>query len=307
MSAPDPAIKPHSAEYFGEQRDFWWNDDFVALMARRWELDRVKMALDVGAGVGHWGRLLLPHLAPEARLFGIDREAEWVRGANERAARLGIAGRASYRFGDANEIPFHDGVFDLVTCQTVLIHMKDPAATIREMMRVLAPGGLLAVAEPNNLANALALGSTLAKGERARVLELARFQMTCELGKERLGEGNNSLGDLVPGMFAAAGLEDVKVFISDKAFFMVPPYRRREEQARRDEALAWAEREDMWSWDRRDTERFFRAGGGSAEDFERLWALGRATMREIAAALRANEEHTAGGGLHYLISGRKPR
>lgn len=29
---------PHSAEYFGEQRDFWWNHDFLQLMARRWNL-----------------------------------------------------------------------------------------------------------------------------------------------------------------------------------------------------------------------------------------------------------------------------
>jgi hypothetical protein len=34
--------RPHSADYFGPQRDFWWNDDFVDLMARRWRLAEVR-------------------------------------------------------------------------------------------------------------------------------------------------------------------------------------------------------------------------------------------------------------------------
>ena len=47
LSRPDGAVvpctlvsndKPHSADYFGPQRDFWWNDDFLDLMARRWRL-----------------------------------------------------------------------------------------------------------------------------------------------------------------------------------------------------------------------------------------------------------------------------
>ena len=87
----------HSAEYFGEQRDFWWNQDFVALMAKRWKLGDVKMALDVGCGVGHWGRVILPHLPPEARLFGVDREPAWVKEAADRAARAGFGDRTTYR------------------------------------------------------------------------------------------------------------------------------------------------------------------------------------------------------------------
>src|SRR5690349_17613793 len=123
MSTTEPPRKPHSAEYFGEQRDYWHNGDSVELMAKRWNLGAVRFALDVGCGVGHWGRLLLPHLAPEARIIGVDRERDWVTEAARRADAAGIADRASYRLGDAEKIPFHDGVFDLVTCQTVLMHV----------------------------------------------------------------------------------------------------------------------------------------------------------------------------------------
>jgi SAM-dependent methyltransferase len=304
MATSGTPERPHSAEHFGEQRDFWWNDDFVTLMARRWRLDAVRLGLDVGAGVGHWGRVLLPHLAPGAHLVGIDREDAWILEAHRRAERAGLADRLTYRLGDAARIPFHDGVFDLVTCQTLLIHVPDPRAVLREMIRVLKPGGLVAVAEPNNLANVMVLGSTLFHADPARLLDVLRLHLVCQRGKEQLGEGHNSIGDLLPGWFAEVGLEDVSVHLSDKAMPLVPPYAGREQEVRRAEALASADRK-VYAWDRAETRRFFLAGGGSEADFERLWGVAGVAVRETAAALRAGTEHTAGGAVQYLVSGRK--
>ena len=42
--------QPHSAEFFGEQRDFWWNRDFLALMATRWRLHEASSLADIGHG-----------------------------------------------------------------------------------------------------------------------------------------------------------------------------------------------------------------------------------------------------------------
>jgi SAM-dependent methyltransferase len=304
MSPPETSPRLHSADYFGETRNFWWNADFIALMAHRYQLSASRFALDVGAGLGHWGKVLLPHLAPEARVVGIDREQEWILEAHRRAAAAGLEGRLSYRLGDAAHIPFHDEVFDLVTCQTLLIHVADPRAVLREMMRVLQPGGLVVVSEPNNLANVLSLGSTLFHGDPERVLDLVRLHLVSQRGKQSLGEGHNSIGDMLPGWLAELGLEGVTVHVSDKATPLIPPYRGREQEARRDEALSWTERE-LYAWDRTDTRRFFLAGGGTEPELERLWGVARAASRQIAAALRAGTEHQAGGGMQYLVSGRK--
>ena len=46
----------HSAEYFGESRDFWWNEDFLGLLLKRWDVACVRNVLDAGCGVGHWGQ-----------------------------------------------------------------------------------------------------------------------------------------------------------------------------------------------------------------------------------------------------------
>ena len=50
--------KGHSEEYFGDFRDFWYNFDFLELMAKRWELGNVRTLLDVGCGQCHWTRLV---------------------------------------------------------------------------------------------------------------------------------------------------------------------------------------------------------------------------------------------------------
>jgi SAM-dependent methyltransferase len=305
MSSAESPAKPHSAEYFGEQRDFWWNADFVALMARRWRLDGVKKALDLGCGVGHWGRVLLPHLPPEARLFGVDREPRWVTEAAERAARAGFAERTSYRLGDAGRIPFHDGVFDLVTCQTLLIHVPDPRAVLREMIRVLEPGGLVAVVEPNNLANGLALGTALFHADASVLLDVVRFQVLLQLGKARLGEGHNAVGEQLPGYLAELGLTDIQVYVSDKASPLYPPYAGREQQVLREEALSWADR-GFLGWDRDEIQRYLRAAEVSDAEHDRLCAVVLAASRAAAAGLRAGTEHVAGGGVQFLISGRKP-
>jgi len=141
--------KPHSADCFGDARDFWWNRDFLELMGRRWGLSAVKSVLDVGCGVGHWGRCLAPLLSADCTLTGIDREPQWVDEARKRSAVLGKRA-VSFVQGDAERLPFADESFDMVTCQTVMIHLKDPRVAMAEMIRVLRPGGLLVIAEPNN-------------------------------------------------------------------------------------------------------------------------------------------------------------
>jgi ubiquinone/menaquinone biosynthesis C-methylase UbiE len=144
--------RPHSAAYMGPQRDLFWNLDHVELIGRRLELRRVGSVLDVGCGQGHWGRLLATVTAPESTMVGIDREPEWIAEATRQAEAAGLASRFRYEVGAGDELPFPDGSFDLVTCQTLLIQVPDPRAVIAEMGRVARGGGWVLAAEPNNRA-----------------------------------------------------------------------------------------------------------------------------------------------------------
>lgn len=295
----------HSAEYFGDTRDYWWNADFFELVARRWRLDEVHTALDVGCGVGHWGALLSKWLPTSATITGVDREPQWVAEAAARAERSGLAERLRYLRGEVERLPFADDSFDLVTCQTLLIHVPDPAVAIAEMVRVAKPGGLIAVAEPNNLSGALIADAASFGASIDAILALVRFQLTCERGKQALGEGNNSVGELVPGLFHAAGLRDIHAFLNDKAATALPPYASDEQRAIVDE-LADAARRQFWIWSEADTRRFFLAGGGLPHDFDALWAAALEQRNTAAAAVSAKTYQAAGGSVCYCVSGRKP-
>lgn len=297
--------KPHSAEYFGKQRDFWWNRDFLELMARRWHLGEVSTVLDAGCGVGHWGQLLAPLMAKEAQLIGIDREPKWVAQAEERAKALNLSSRFSYRLGDVNQIDFPDNSFDLVTCQTVLIHVADPKKTLREFFRVIKPGGLIVLAEPNNRVSSLIFSNLDYLKPVDSILDYVRFEIICERGKEALGEGNISAGDLMPGFCSEVGYCDIKVYLSDKASPMIPPYENEDQKVNLSQASDWNQREIV-RWDKPTSLRYFLAGGGTREAFDRYWPLALAESTKGMEAVRSHQLHTAGGNLFYLISGRKP-
>jgi protein-L-isoaspartate O-methyltransferase len=297
--------EPHSAAYFGAGRDFWWNLDQLELCARRIGLDDVRSVLDVGAGVGHWGRLLANVLPAEATLVGVDREPRWVEEASQRAATAGLAERFSYRQASVERLPFEDASFDLVTCQTVLIHVPDPRAAIAEMVRVVKPGGVLLACEPNNRALSL-LGTSLTGGATAdEWLEVTRFYLICEQGKVALGEGDSSIGDLLPGLMNEAGLGRIQTYQSDKVSMMLPPYATEEQQALAQESAAAAER-GAYGWTREEASRYHAAGGGEPAEFESGWARLVAENRADLDAIAAGSYHAAGGQILYLVSGRRP-
>jgi SAM-dependent methyltransferase len=263
----------HSAEYFGDTRDHWWNQDFLQLIAKRWRFEAVRDVLDVGCGVGHWGQLLATVMPESVRVTGVDREPRWVEQAAARARSRGVADRFSFGLGEAEHLPFADNSFDLTTCQTLLIHLPKPDRAIAEMLRVTKPGGLVAVAEPNNLAESLLLDSITNRASIDEIVDLVRFQLTCERGKVALGEGDNSLGNRVAGLFASQGLVHVEVYVNDKATAVFPPYEAKEQRAFSEEARDLVARH-FWNWSEADTRRFFLAGGGSERDFKIHFARG---------------------------------
>jgi SAM-dependent methyltransferase len=295
----------HSAEYFGDTRDHWWNDDFLHLMAKRLSLHDVRDVLDVGCGVGHWGQLLANVLPSAAQLQGIDRDPHWVEQANARAKVKGLADRFSYQVAVAEHLPFADACFDLVTCQTVLIHAADPGAIIDQMIRVARPGGLILAAEPNNISRALVFDSLRFHDPVDEIVACVRFQLVCERGKAALGEGHNSIGDLVPGLFADRGLVNISVHLNDKTDVLIPPYDTPAQRAMLEEGVDTSGR-DFWIWSRADTKRYFLAGGGLDSDFEELWSIAIGGRDQFDKGIAARTYSSAGASIGYLVAGNRP-
>lgn len=97
--------------------------------------------LDVGCGTGMLSEQLLGAL-PSCRLAGIDLSPAMVE-----RARARLAGRAEVREADAERLPFHDGVFDLVVCNDSFHHYPDPDRAAFQMWRVLRKGGALVLGD----------------------------------------------------------------------------------------------------------------------------------------------------------------
>lgn len=104
--------------------------------------------IDVGCGDGR-------HIVEAARrgcfAVGLDYDANELRRTR---ARIG-AGRLDLVVGDASRLPFRDGAFAAVICTETLEHLPDDAGAIREIARVLRPGGALLGAVPSHFTELL--------------------------------------------------------------------------------------------------------------------------------------------------------
>ena len=297
----------HSEEWFKAYRDFWWNPDFLELMARRLDLGACRTLLDVGCGQCHWSRLLVPFLQHPAEVHGIDLDPRWASGGEALRPTFECLGASlELRQGDAQALPHASATFDLVTCQTALIHMKDPGAALREMLRVARPGGLILCAEPNNLAAVLVRTSLSAGDSIEEVLMDVRHELLLERGKALLGEGDSSYGDLLAGCFRETGLEDIRVYLSDKAIPLYPPYESPEQQAMLQSMEAW-EAEGSGPEDLARSARYLGAfGAGQAHVLEELKTRRAACLAARRQAIREGRYSEGGATLMYLVSGRKP-
>jgi ubiquinone/menaquinone biosynthesis C-methylase UbiE len=97
-------------------------------------------AVDLGCGPGQLV-IAMAGQAPGLHVTGVDLSAEMLAQADDNAQRAGLAGRVSFRPGDAQQIPFPDGSLDLVVSTASLHHWSDPVAVLNEIARVLRPGG----------------------------------------------------------------------------------------------------------------------------------------------------------------------
>src|SRR4051812_39065415 len=193
--------QPHSADQFGPQRDFWWNRDFLDLMARRWRLAEANSLADIGCGRCHWSRLIYPYLRQPARVTGVDREPQWIAEAPEiwrRAFPEADPNQFSFVAGEATRIPLPDNSFDVVTCQTVLMHVERPMEALREMSRILRPGGLLVCIEPNNFWNYVTFTSLTSAEPVEAVVRRFEFWLRYHRGKAVCGKGDHTIGDRLP-------------------------------------------------------------------------------------------------------------
>lgn len=297
----------HSEDQFGEQRDGWYDRDFLALLARRLgPATEARSMLEVGFGHGHWSATIAPLLPRLERLVGVDFEARWVAEAPDNLrAKLGeVAFETAFVQADAHRLPFEDDRFDLITCQTVLMHLRSPEVALAEMFRVVRPGGWVLAAEPANLYAFMAVDSAVAalglEAESAR----CRLWLAIRRGRIAAGEGDWNLGDRLPELFARTGAEAFRVVMNDRVRPIVPPHEDPEARALVRFELEWLDA--ALTRDRAHYRDLAMRGGLDGAEADRLLAVEDACQAERHRQVDAGTFAAPGGSLHFLAWGRKP-
>ena len=101
--------------------------------------------LDAGCGAGAITLGLAEAVAP-GEVVGIDLSEESIAAARKLAAERG-ATNVKFEVADARGLPFEDGSFDVAFAHALLQHVESPLAVVREMRRVLRPGGVIGIAD----------------------------------------------------------------------------------------------------------------------------------------------------------------
>lgn len=137
------------------------------------------LVLDVATGTGRLPFALLRNrLSPHGQIIGLDLSRAMLRQA--RAKLRAYGDRVCLVWQDASSLPFDDDAFDAVACLEAIEFLPNPRQSLSELVRVLAPGGLLLVTNRVGWGARLLPGRAMARPVFRQVLSdlpLASFEI----------------------------------------------------------------------------------------------------------------------------------
>jgi len=160
---------------------------------------------DFGCGIGAVTRMLARMVGPTGSVTGIDSHLGQLEQAGQLCHEAGLTNVMLWK-ADACATNLPSDTFDLVYCRFLLIHLTDPDACLREMKRVLKPGGIIVV-EDGDLSTAGSVPPTALNGFS---------DLFTRLGPTR--GVNYLLGKDLFHMVVSAGFRDAEIEIHQPAF-----------------------------------------------------------------------------------------
>ena len=142
---------PHNHKHTGTAEMLNLSDHFFAPLDRQvvaeLHLAPGSRVLDAGCGGGGMTRLLAEAVGPTGKVVALDANPQLLAWGREQVKNTDLAGRIQFQEGDVSHLPFEDGEFDLVWCSRVVHGLSDQLAGVRELARVIRPGGRLVLRE----------------------------------------------------------------------------------------------------------------------------------------------------------------
>lgn len=274
-----------------------WDREQVALLARtQLRLAPGQTVVDVGCGSGHLGLMLGPFI-PGGRYIGVDRDGELLRHAwyalgqqkraRDAAARIDLPLGFEGLIGDAARLPLGAALADVAACHTLLIHLGDPSVAIAEMARVLKPGGVIAIFEPDNTVQLTT--DNLAKADITLRIEMQELFWRMHEGRRLAGRGDAMIGPKVALMLQEAGFRSVRVRVNHETDLTLrerDPGNKRDPKKFARHLAGWLSAPDEVRAKAMEPARAdFIAGGGTGERFDAIQARSLEYQRAQRAAL----------------------
>lgn len=130
--------------------DRGWREKAVKEIA---DTDGAQEILDVACGTGDFSIAIARAAAPGSHITGVDLSEGMMKIGREKVAREGLQGKVSMEQGDCEHLRFADGTFDRVSVAFGVRNFEHLEDGLREMLRVLRPGGKLVILELSVPAN----------------------------------------------------------------------------------------------------------------------------------------------------------
>jgi ubiquinone/menaquinone biosynthesis C-methylase UbiE len=149
FSQVDLAPRPEAyVQFMDDANSMGFFQSAKALTHRRLALQPGHAVLDIGCGSGGDVRAMAEVVGPKGRVVGLDGSATMIAAARQRSVDTGLP--VEFVVGDAHRLDFDDKSFDACRTDRVLLHLADPGQALREIARVLRPGGRVVALEPDN-------------------------------------------------------------------------------------------------------------------------------------------------------------
>jgi len=160
-------------------------------------LRRGEVVLDLGSGAGFDCFLAARQVGPAGQVIGVDMTPEMIAKARANAAQAAY-GNVEFHLGEIEHLPVPDSSIDVIISNCVINLSTDKPSVFREAMRVLRPGGRLAVSD------------VVATAELpADIREDLLLYSACAGGAATVGELQRMLGD--------AGFEEIQIVPMDSS------------------------------------------------------------------------------------------
>lgn len=153
MDLPSEQISSRQKETWNKFSPGWekWDDLTMDIskaagdeIIRLLKLKGNESILDVASGTGEPG-LTMAQMLKEGKVTGIDQSEGMLRVARKKAEKKGIRNYETV-IGEVSRLPFEDNTFDAISCRYGFMFFPDMSVVTKELVRVLKPGGKIAVA-----------------------------------------------------------------------------------------------------------------------------------------------------------------